>query len=85
MHFTPFQIALGQGTRIVVFVCTNMLVREQVGRDAYNIDIPFAVAANMTYREHFNARARDVQLVISDLESAVAMLEKFSNPGISFT
>jgi len=70
----------GQGNRIVIFVCTNMLVREQVGRDAYNIDIPFAVAANMTYREHFNARARDVSLVISDLESAVTMLEKFANP-----
>lgn len=70
----------GQGRRVVVFVCTNMLVREQVGRDAYNIDIPFAVAANMTYREHFNAKTRDVSLVISDLETAVSMLERFSNP-----
>lgn len=66
----------GSGTRCVLFVCTNMLVREQVGRDAYNIDIPFAVAANFIYREHFNAKSRDVGLVISDLESALDQLEK---------
>lgn len=69
----------GSGSRVVIFVCTNMLVREQVGRDAYNIDIPFAVAANLIYRPHFNARSRDVLLVISDLESALMMLEKFGN------
>lgn len=76
----PKKSTKGDGNRTTVFVCTNMLVREQVGRDAYNMDIPFAVAANMTYREHFNARSRDVALVISDLESAVSMVEKFTDP-----
>lgn len=69
----------GSGSRMVIFVCTNMLVREQVGRDAYNIDIPFGVAANLTFREHFNAKTRDVGLVISDLETAMEMLDKFSD------
>lgn len=60
----------------VLFVCTNKLVLEQVGRDAYNADVPFAVAANKQFRRHFNAKQRTPVLILSDLMSARDEIER---------
>lgn len=79
-RFQPKVSQRGAGGRVCIFVCTNILVREQVGRDAYNADLPFAVAANSTFREHNNARVRDPLLIISDLETAMDMLERYTDP-----
>jgi len=70
--------------RRVLFVCSNSLVLSQVGRDAHNAEIPFAIAADNSYRVTYvtiNKRAKPV-LIISDMESSLQMLEKFRQDGV---